>query len=407
MRRLALLGLASMVSMVLACGGSGESPAGAPPGSGTLPDGGALPDGALADGGDAGACPPAPTMVLEARAGSLDVTGDEIVFIDHDAGVDFLGASSKTKAIRKVRLDGTGDAVLYTASASHQINDVKTVGATVFFLESERNEFGSEATTLFSMPVAGGAPTIIGTHADPEVAGEFNRLDAIVSADAGSVYVVRGGPAVGFGSLWRFAVSGGAESVVYRGNVKTKPQKVGEEFYFASSDIPSGVPFVTVVKVPATGGALTAVGAARCRGDLTAGAAFGVLCAGSEETTTERKLSRWDLEGRGHSVVFELPAKSSQVVEIGPSDGTSVYVARDMPAGSAAEISKAPLAGGPSTVVACDRQKIPQRKTVAGGINGAYVSELDMVATATELVWTETRKESGGPEKTAIYRTAR
>lgn len=387
-------------------GGSGESSSsGGLPDGGFLPDGGGtLPDGATADGG---ACPPAPTKVLEANAGSLDVSGDEVVFIDHDAGEVFLNVDDKTKAIRKVKLDGTGDTVLYTAPAKHQINDARTFGATVYFLESERNEFGSEATTLFSIPVAGGTPTIVGKHADPEVVGDFDRLDAIASADADSVYVIRGGPAVAFGSLHRFAVAGGAESVVYRGNLHSKPQKVGEEFFFTSGDIPSGVPNTsTVVKVSAAGGALVAVGGAKCKGDLTAGA-FGILCVGANETTSEKKLSKWDLSGNGHAIVFELPEKSSRFVLIGPSDGTSVYVEPNVSSGSSAEITKAPLAGGASTVIACDRQKIPRRKTVSGGINGAYVSELDMVTTPTELVWTEIRKENGGPEKTAIYRTAR
>ena len=67
-----------------------------------------------------------------------------------------------------------------------------------------------------------------------------------------------------------------------------------------------------------------------------------------------------------------------------------------------------PLAGGAPTLIACDRQEITRRKTVAGnGSNGAYVSELDMAMTPTEIVWTETRKASGAPHVIAIYRTAR
>ncbi|HRH01100.1 MAG TPA: hypothetical protein PLR99_32900, partial [Polyangiaceae bacterium] len=188
-----------------------------PPAGGS--DGGVvtLPDGALAeagrDAGDAGACPPAPTKVLEANAGSLDVSGDEVVFLDHDGGVEFLGPADKTKSVRKVKLDGTGDTVLYTASAKHQLNDVKTVGATVYLLESERDTFGNEATSLFSMPLTGGAPTLVGKHVDPTVGLDFDRLDAIVHADATSVHVVRGA-ATGEGSLWRFALAGGTETLV-------------------------------------------------------------------------------------------------------------------------------------------------------------------------------------------------
>jgi hypothetical protein len=346
-------------------------------------------------------------MVLEANAGSLDVSGDEVVFMDHAGGVDFLSATDKTKSVRKVKLDGTGDTVLHTATAKHQINDVKTVGTTVFFLESERDEFGNEATSLFSMPVAGGIPVLVGKHVDPTVGLDFDRLDSIISADASSVFVTRGA-ATGEGSLWRFAVAGGAESLVYRGSIKTRPQKVGDEFFFLSGAIPSGVVnFDSVVKVPAAGGAPAAVGARTCSGDLTAGT-FGLLCAGSGETTTARKLSRWDLAGAGHTILFSLPDKSAQVVYIGPSDGTSVYVEPNVREGSNASISKAPLAGGAPTIVACGRQEITRRKTVAGnGSNGASVSELDLVMTPTEIVWTETRKDDGAPRKIAIYRTAR
>ena len=101
---------------------------------------------------------------------------------------------------------------------------------------------------------------------------------------------------------------------------------------------------------------------------------------------------------RPHRSSSSSRRRAARFVLIGPSDGTSVYVEPNVSVGSSAEITKAPLAGGAGTVVACDRQKIPRRKTVAGGINGAYVSELDMVTTPTELVSTEIRKENGGPD---------
>lgn len=376
-------------------------------GGGAAPDGGALPDGGSGgnDGGDAGSCPPAPTMVLEVNAGSLDVSGNEVVFMDHAAGVDF--GSTKTKAVRKVKLDGSGDTTLYTATASHQINDVKTVGATVYFLESERDVNGNEATTVFAMPVAGGAPTAVGKHVDPTVGLDFDRVDAIVAVDADSIYLATAAPS-GEGSLWKMLLAGGAETLVYRGSIGTKPQLAAGSFVFASGSVPSGITnFQSIVKVPATGGTPAAVSAAKCRGDVTA-TAFGILCAGSSETMTARKLSHWGLDGNGHTVVFELAEKSSHIVYIGPSDGAFVYVEPNARVGTGVPLSKAPIAGGPATVIACDRQEITRRKTtVLSGSNGVYVSELDMVMTATELVWVESRKVEGAPAKVAIYRTAK
>ncbi len=399
---LASLGLVSAAVTVGACS---STPGSDGTDGGVSPDGSVLPtlDGATADGG---ACPPAPTLVVEAQAASIDVSGDSVVFLDLAGGVEFL-STNKTRSIRRIARDGSGDTTLYTAPKDHQINDQRTVGDTVFFLESERNEFGSEATTLFSLPLTGGTPTALAKHADPEVAGDFNRLDAIAAVDADAIYAIRGGPAVGFGSLWRFARAGGAETVVYRGNVNTKPQKVGADFFFASNDVPSNVPNTySVAKVPSAGGALTAVGGAKCRDDLVAGT-FGLLCVGASETGDSTRVSRWDLSGAGHAVVHAFSEKGSRNATLGPSDGAAVYLHPDVNAGSSADIVKAPLAGGASSVVACGRQRILRRNVAAGSNNGAFVSELDMVTAGTDLVWVETRKESGGEEKTGIYRTAR
>jgi len=140
-----------MATAAVAC--TGSSPGAS---SGTLPDGGPLPDGGgFVDSGNGSVpCPPAPTVLLEAMARSIALVGDEIVFVDHAAGTAFL--SGKTRGIRKIKVDGTGDMVLYAAATLHQINDMRVSGSTIFFLESERNEFGSDSTRIFSMPVSGG-----------------------------------------------------------------------------------------------------------------------------------------------------------------------------------------------------------------------------------------------------------
>jgi len=401
MRRIAFLSLASgfAAAVAVACGGGGDSP----PGGGGLvfPDGGGfMPD----SGADASACPPAPTQVLEVSADCLDVSGDEVVFVDLEGGVDFIN-TSKTRSVRKVKLDGTGDTVLYAAAASHQINDAKTVGGTVYFLESERNEFGSEGTRVFSIPLAGGTPTLIGKHDDPAFTSDFDRLDSIVSVDAGGVYVVRGA-ASGEGSLFRMALADGVETLVYRGAINSRPQRVGDEFVFASGSIVSGVQnYTTVAKVPAAGGTPVALGGAKCRNDVTAGD-WGVLCSGSSETMHSRKLSKWDLSGGGHTVVLDLSEKGSAILNIGPSDGASVWIQPNTTLGSNNHVLKASLAGGASSIVACDRQRITRRKSVAGASNGAYVSELNMAVTPTEIVWFEER-EDADVKKSAIYRTPR
>jgi hypothetical protein len=66
-----------------------------------------------------------------------------------------------------------------------------------------------------------------------------------------------------------------------------------------------------------------------------------------------------------------------------------------------------PLAGGPASIVACNRAEIPRHGDYESGSNQARVATLDMFATPTELVWVENTKESGQPEKSTIFRAPR
>lgn len=396
----------SLLGILAACSGGGSGGPG-PDGGQGLPDGGqVLPDGAVVQNpGDGGACPTAPVRVIEANAGSLDVSGDEVVFLDRSGGNAF--GNAKTRSIRKVRLDGTGAVELYAPPAGRRINDLKTVGTTAFFLESEFEPVGNkEETSLFSLPITGGAPTLIAKHSDPTgpFGGGFAALNAIVAVTGTHVFAVRGGPADD--ALWRITITGGAQDRIYAGQIKTRPQLAGEELYFASGDVPAGeVNYTSVVKVAASGaGGIVAVGGAKCGSNMTA-ATFGILCVGASETGAAlrlRAVSKWDLAGGGHAVLFEGP--ESRVTRLGPSDGTQLYVHPEK-----GDLRKVPVAGGASSIVACGRQTIPLRGAAPGeGVNRAVGAGLDMVLTPSELVWTEARKEAeGGPETIAIYRTPR
>ena len=371
-----------------------------------LPDGGGGLDGA---GPDGGACPPAPTVVLEAKARKLSLAGDRLVFVDRNAGPEFYpgaSADSKTFAIRTVKVDGTGDAVLYTPTTLHQINDLRVAGDTIYFLESERLPNTSEETRIYAMPVAGGAPQLVAFHADPESVGDHDRLDTIAAIDATSLYVVRG--LTLNGNVWRVARAGGAESLLFRGAISSSPQVVGDSLYLRSGNTGvSGLYSISKLPIGSTSTTPTPLGDAACKGDLVAGD-FGLLCTGSRETNKTAQLSKWALDGTGHTVIFDPGEKQSRETQIGPIVDGFVYVAPDGSNTSKGLLSKVPLAGGPSTTVACDRAEIPRRgEFVGGGTNTALVAELDMVATPTELVWVEISKASGEDEKSRIYRAPR
>jgi len=404
MRPFFSLGLVSALFAGVAC--SGQVP-------GVGADGGALPDGALVlpDGAvaDAGACPPAPTVLLAAKGRKLAAAGDSLVFVDGDAGGPFYpgaAADSKTYAIRKVGFDGANDATLYTPSSLHQINDLRVAGTTAYFLESERLSSGGEVTRIFSIPVAGGAPRLIAFHADPEIAGENDRLDAIVGVDATSLYVVR---ALTLGAIvWRVTIATGAESLVYRGQVSSSPELVGADLFFRTSALPVGNGVYAVTKLPTatTTTAPVALGTASCKGGLAAGE-YGLLCTGAKETDT-RVVSRFSIDGTGQAPLFTPPERSGRTIELGPVADGFVYLLPEGSNTSREELLKVPLGGGVPSVVACDRAAVPRRGDfMGGGTNSAIVSTLDMIVAGGDLVWTETSKAPGEPEKTAIYRTRR
>lgn len=410
MRRSSSLALPFILSTLLA--GCSDPP-------GTPADGGAPTDGATttdAPVGDAGCV--APTVVLaDVNAASLRLAGTDLVFVDRGAGPPFTN-SGNSRAVRKIGLAGTGDTVLYAAPSGKQISDVEVDGTTVYFLEAERLSNGLDATRIFSVPLAGGTPTLVVLHDDPDmgVNGQGDRLDGIVGVDATNLYVVRGLQTSA--TIWRVAKAGGAETRLTKSStaidatsVSSRPSLVNGELYFLTGQFPAPVNYDAIGKLAATASnaAPTQVGTALCRGDMTAYGA-GIFCTGAAEvgpTNAEQHLSRFDLTGGAHADLFSLTNSSGISLLIGPTDGTSIYVVQERSSSSGGNLYKVPVAGGPASVVACDRHKIVGRGTFeSGGSNGAYYGPIEMVATPTELAWIETRKE-GSTDKTSIFRVAR
>jgi len=385
---------------LVACGGGGGTPDG---GGGA--DAGPT-DGAIGDGGVV--CPTVTTVIGNVQASALQLAGAELLFLDEGAGPMFYQGSTKhTRALRKVRTDGTGDTVLHEAAAGFQVTDFVVAGATIYFLEAERLMNGVEQSRVYSMPVAGGMPTLIGLHDDARLAPVGDYADAIVASDATSVYLVRNilSPA----TMWRMAIAGGAEAIVHNGYINSRPILIGSDLYFQSSQFPGMTNYKGIAKIPAsaTNGTLTQVGMAYCSGEFNAGP-WGFACAGAQQTMDQRKVSKFDPSGGNHVELFQpFPSGGGTTARIGPSDGTYLWVTGNQSTSSFKPIFRAPLAGGAATVAACDRGKIRRRGDYNdGSSNDAFSVGLDMAVGASEIFWAETRKETSG-DQTSIFKVAR
>lgn len=379
-------------------------PGGSPIGDGGAGDGGSPPDGAPSDGG----CPAVTTVLDNVSAWGIQLSGNEIVFVDDAAGPLFYqGSTNHTRALRKVRTDGTGDTVLYTPMQGFQLNDFMLSGSTIYFLESERLMSGSEQTRVYSLPVSGGTPQLIKLHDDPSNGFPGDRADAIVAVDADAAYLVRNilSPA----SLFRMPLTGGAETIVFKGAIDTRPQLRGTDFYFITSAFPGMTNFDGIGKVAASAnmGTPTQVGMAYCRQHLALGD-WGFGCAGGQPTSA-RHVFKYDATGANGVDLFQIvPDNAGGSAYLGPNDGVGLYVAKDHDPAGRAPIYRVPLAGGPAAVVACDRGQIKQRGAYfsSGSWNSAFTNGLDMFLAGSELYWAERRNEAG-TVRTAIYKAAK
>jgi hypothetical protein len=381
-------------------------------------------DGGLADGApsdaradvDAG-CPSPAVVLANVNVANLRLAGNDLVFVDRNVGDAFPGGG-KSRAIRKIGLNGTGDVVLYAAPTNKQLADVEVAGTTVYFLESERLPNTLAATRVYAMPVAGGSPTLIALHDDPDMggAGQGDQLDAIVGLDANAIYAVRGLQTAA--TLWRIPLAGGPEtrlstsvSSLETTSLTSRPSLVDGTFYFLTSKFTAPTNYDAIGKLAANGSNSlpSQVGTSSCRGNLVAYQA-GLFCTGALDVGpngANQQLSRFDLTGANHKKIFEQGDSSGNALLIGPSDGTFIYTMQQRGTSSGGNLWKVPVAGGPATVVACDRRKVVGRGTFeTGGSNGAFYGALEMVMSPTDLAWIETRKE-GSTETTSIFRVAR
>jgi hypothetical protein len=357
----------------------------------------------LPDGG----CPVVTTVLDNVSAWSVALAGDDIVFMDMAGGPVFdQGAMDHTRAIRKIRKDGTGDVVLHTAPAGSQIKDFIVQGTTIFFVEGVHQGNGLDLASVYSLSASGGMPQLIGAHDDPSNGSGGDPLDAIVAVDANAVYLVRNilAPA----SLFRMAIAGGAESTVHVGAIDSRPQLVGASLYFLSGGFPGMVNYKGIAKLGT--GAMstpTQVGMTYCKAGITAGD-WGFACAGAQPASDHR-VFKIDPAGASATELFAVSPDSSGITaRVGPSDGVSVWVTGSQQSSGAGNVYKVPLAGGAATVTACARGEIKRHGEffAGGGSNAAYTNGLDMVVSATDVIWVEKRKDMSG-EHVGIYRAAK
>jgi hypothetical protein len=185
-------------------------------------------DAALPDASDAG------TTAVTATALTLP---DFICDVTVAAGATYVATQ---KEIRLVQASGTSSQLLGTLSGPSGCPSIAVSGSTIFIA---RKPYGSATGEVFSLPVAGGTPSLLGTmSADTPYAAE-NRYP--ITADASYAYVAASP------NVWRVPVAGGPpESWLIGGHTfYTKDLILGASALYGRSDASSA----TVSRISLTG----------------------------------------------------------------------------------------------------------------------------------------------------------
>jgi hypothetical protein len=169
---------AVLVAFAAGCSPSAESaPASADGGAGQA-------DGGGGDGGDGDGSAPAACTTLGANVvaddakelSNLSVAGTSLVFLSADLSL------TEAPGIETIGQDGTGRTTLYRPVGDRRVHGLLVQGDRVLFFEQD-NAAVVPAKELWSVPLAGGAPTRIGAETFVEA--------RMIGADATNLYVSR------------------------------------------------------------------------------------------------------------------------------------------------------------------------------------------------------------------------
>jgi hypothetical protein len=341
-------------------------------------DGGTVaPSGAGSGDGDgaplACAAPTAEALLDDVAVRSLQVAGDQLVFVDDKGGV--ADGRAMTGAILRLDRNGGEPTTLYEAPISMSVMNLVVGGDTVYFLLSEWVDY-EHLAFLYAVPLAGGGAVRVSGTESPGFDWLFGRVFAV---DDEFAYVV---DARSNQTLLRVSLTDGSETVIaaHDGLAITQAQKLGDTIWYTPSQGIDGIWRVPVDAEDAS--AAVRVGTGLCTVRMIA-TDKGIYCG------QLLRLDKYDLDGESYATVLDL--RDEDPGAIGPSEpyGSTLYV---YPLASPTEgrpLRRLDTRTDETEIVGCDLRSV---RNLTVGEDDVY--------------WVETRDDGDG-ELTSIMRLPR
>lgn len=388
-----LRGIVPALLVALAVGCS-SSESGGPAADGGLPtgDGGPGADGGPgpgSDGGDAGTSPTCTVLGTNAIANepkqlsNLEVTATSVVFLSVPDG------AAPPASIEKMNLDGTGRTTLYTSAGDRRIHSMKVQGDVAYFFETD-NAATIPVDELWSIPLAGGTPTRVGT-----VSFDGPRF---IGSDAANLYVAYDAAAANAIHFDRVVLASGTVE-----NAALLPDRAGANmtsitgndvfFWAAKTGADANVADIFRFDKTATAAAPTAL-----PGGVDA--LCDIRTAGLFSTPTKVACGFSGLNAYGHDGSGLSPLIPKDLTHLGPnvlvgSDAETLYVFnREKALQGVGTIVKISSSGGAITPVACDLSTLQNRLVDA---SFPVQTEYEVTVGATDVYWIEKRQSGGAP----------
>ena len=348
-------------------------------------DGGPGADGGgpAIDGGEGGTSPTCTVLGTNAIANepkqlsNLEVTATSVVFLSVPDG------AAPPASIEKMNLDGTGRTTLYTSAGDRRIHSMKVQGDIAYFFETD-NAATIPVDELWSIPLAGGAPTRIGT-----VSFDGPRF---FGSDAANLYVAYDSAMPAGIHFDRVVIASGTAE-----NMAFLPDRAGanmasisgNDVLFWSAKTGADANVADIFRFDKTA---TAATPAILPGGVDA--LCDIRIAGMYSTPTKLACGFSGLNAFGHDGTGLSVLIPKDLLHNGPNvlvgaDAETLYVFdREKSATGVGTIVKIPSTGGAVAPVACDLSTLQNRLVDA---SFPVQTEYEVTIGSTDVYWIEKR----------------
>lgn len=344
---------------------------------------GAVDGGPGSDGGDGGTSPTCTVLGANAIANepkqlsNLEVTATSVVFLSVPDG------AAPPASIEKMNLDGTGRTTLYTSTGDRRIHSMKVQGDIAYFFETD-NAATIPVDELWSIPLAGGTPTRVGT-----VSFDGPRF---FGSDAANLYVVYDAAAANAIHFDRVVLASGTAE-----NIALLPDRAGanmtsisgNDVFFWAAKTGADANVADIFHFDKTAAAATPTmlpGGVDALCDIRLG---GMYSTPTKLACGFSGLNAYGHDGSGLSVIIPKDLLQSGPNVLVGTDAETLYVFnRQTSATGVGAMMKVPSAGGAVTPVACDLSTLQNRL-----VNAFFPvqTEYEVTVGSTDVYWIEKR----------------